>query len=356
MKILIAAGIWPPDPGGPAIHASKQSEYFKSQGFQVNVAALAHFRKWPAGVRHILYFCTLIKKGIGKDSIYAHDALGVGWPAYIAARLLRKKVLVRIGGDIPWEREAESGKTNHSLKEWYQKGLHRKSNAFRLSNIILKHFDAVIVPTQLLVDLYHRYYHVPLAKLHLIPNPIPLRQDVNVPTEGTIIYASRLVAYKNLEFVIHSLTNVFAKYPDVTFTIMGDGPERSSLQKQIQEERLENRVRLKGKVPQEEVMKETQSCLLGLAPALTEFNPNYILQCIAYSKPFLISRENGLPFVVPDIFLFNPRDSREFQSKLEYLLSVEGYQKSVEAIRDLGFSMSWEDNLVQNLKILGSLL
>jgi glycosyltransferase involved in cell wall biosynthesis len=355
-KVLIAAGIYPPDPGGPAIHASKQFEYFKQEGLIVDVVALAHFRRWPVGIRHLLYFCALIVKGIGKDVIYAHDALGVGWPAYIAAKILGRKIIVRIGGDIPWEREAESGRTDRSLKEWYGSKLYRQSRAFKLSSRLLKRFDVVIVPTQLLVDLYRNYYEVDIHKIHLVSNPVPEGHKTVAAAERKIIYASRLVAYKNLDFVIRSLGDVFKKYPDVIFEIMGDGPERDNLEKQVRESELEGRVVLKGKVSQTEVMKETQDCLLGLAPALTEFNPNYILQCIAYGKPFLMSRENGLPITIPEEFLFDARDAKQFEAKLDHLLSPAGYQMGQVAVASLNFSMSWEINLSKNLEIISSLL
>ncbi len=353
MKVLIAAGIYPPDAGGPAIHARTQVEGLPKLGIETEVVALAHFREWPAGIRHWLYFRALMKKVEVCDVVYAHDALGAGWPAFLAAKLYSKKLLVRVGGDVAWEREAET--VHLSMNEWYETGKYHHRLKFIVSRFVLKRANLVIVPSPILVDLYARYYDVRQENLLLIPNPLPEKAEHAEKTERTILFASRLVAYKNLDLVLKALKYIFVQDPELKFVIIGDGPEREKLEALAKSLDIEKRIVFKGTLPQAEVLKETAKCLFTIAPALTEFNPNYLLQGLASGKPFLISHENGLSFEVPPELIFNTRDEQDLQEKLLNLLSERGYLRAKQFVGSMTFTMSWADNLAMNAEALKSL-
>lgn len=355
-RILIAASIYPPDPGGPATHAKRQFEGFTEAGFEVRLVALAHYRRYPMGIRHGLYLFKLFAESQYVDIVYAHDALGVGLPALIVSKFMGKKMMARVGGDIPWEREAESRKTDLSMNEWYRTGLHIKNVSFLVSRFVLRKVDALVVPSQLLADLYATYYGVRKNIISVIANPISnISKDTTATQSSTIIFASRLVAYKNLPFVLTSLVKIFPKHAGLQFVIMGDGPEKTHLEQLARKLDIESQVLFTGSIPQEKVVEYTKICLLGVAPALTEFNPNYILECIAYGKPFLMSRENGLPFQVPESLLFDTRNSKEFEEKLESLLDPEQYAKAKLEIVNIHFQMSWSDVVKKNIELIKSI-
>jgi glycosyltransferase involved in cell wall biosynthesis len=355
--ILIAASIYPPDSGGPALHAKKQYDFFQQQGFSVSLVALAHYRAWPKVVRHLFYFVALFFRALNVDLLYAHDALGVGLPAVLVARLLNKKIIMRIGGDLLWEREAQRGKTELSMNEWYKKGLHSKKLSYEISSFVLRNIDHLIVPSPLLSTLYETYYGVPPALVSIIANPVPTeitsKSSINT---NSIVFASRLVKYKNLLFVLKSMAKVLPQFPQVTFCIYGDGPERNKLETYSHELGISRQVLFKGLVSQDEVVKETKSCLFTLAPALTEFNPNYVLQGLSSGKPFLISLEHGFPFPVPEQFIFDQRDNRDFEKKLTWMLSDAGYQEALALVRTMSISQSWDNTLKQNIEVIKTVL
>ncbi len=355
-SILIAASTYPPDPGGPSLHAYKQFEALNENGYRVTLVALAHFRKYPPFLRHFLFFLKLLSSVQGMDVVYAHDPWGAGFPAMLTARVTRKKFVLRIGGDLAWERKAESKKTNLSLKEWYKEEKHKNNFFYNTTKITLKNADAIIVPSVLLQDLYINFHGVKESKIHLVPNPVPLKSDKTTQeTTKNIIYASRLVAYKNLAFVIEVLAEILPQYTGVKFIIMGDGPERPYLEKLRDQLNLSNKVVFTGTLSEAEVKKYTSECLFGIAPALTEFNPNYILQCIAFNKPFLVSRENGFPFNIPEEFLFDSRNKLELEKRLLYLLKENTYKEAREKTENFNFKMSWEDVFNENIKVLKKL-
>ncbi len=354
MKILIAAGIYPPDAGGPAAHAKAQFEGLPREGIETKVVALAHYRHWPKGLRHLLYSLALLKQALNTQAVYAHDAVGAGLPALLAARLLGKKCLGRIGGDIAWENSGQD--SGLSMSEWYAAGKQRNNMMFLLSRFFLRHADAVVVPTEQLKRLYVEVYGVKKEKIHVILNPVPSSDRAGLETESTIIFASRLAPYKNLDFAIRALEPIFQKHPNLKFIIMGDGPEKMKLKEVVENLKLSKNVIFTGPSSQEEVLMQTARCLFVLAPALTEFNPNYVLQGIAYEKPFLISREHGLPFTVLPELTFNPRDKEELAQKVERLLLPGAYEDAKRFVASLDLKMSWEDNIKVNAALIRSIL
>jgi len=355
MKILLAASIYPPDAGGPAVHAKAEYEGFPALGLETELVALSHYRRYPLGLRHALYFFNLVRKGVSSDVIYAHDTFGAGFPALVAARMLGKKLVVRVGGDLSWERCSEKDGTL-SLREWYAGGFHKREISFFLSRLVLGQAGSVMVVSAMLKNLYEEYYGIQSEKIKVILNPIPKMTTENTATDKTIIFASRLVTYKNLSMTIEALRPLFVKHPELRFIIMGNGPEKEVLERLIRERELEESVILNTTCGQEEVLKKTARCLYTLAPALTEFNPNYVLQGIGYNKPFLISNENGLPFAVPDYLCFDPRNSEELARKAEALLNDDVYQKAVDFVRGLNLGIEWKDNLREKAAVLQALL
>ncbi|MSR87870.1 MAG: glycosyltransferase [Candidatus Zambryskibacteria bacterium] len=346
MKILIAAGIYPPDAGGPAVHAKAQFEGFRKLGMKTGLVTSSRYRHWPKGIRHSLYFLALLAEVPFYDVVYAHDALGSGIPALIAARIFGRKFMVRIGGDVVWERETEE--TDLSMKEWYEKGLHLHRLSFRMARWLMKHADLVVTTSPIMIELYTHYYGISNHKVKLLENPTPEVGDLVTKKGSTIIFASRLTKYKNLAFVLHILSEIFPNNPELRFVIMGNGPEENNLKKLTRELKIENNVVFAGVVSLEEVLHKTAECLFVIAPALTEFNPNYVLQGIALGKPFLISREHGLPFSVSEDFLFDPKDEDELKNKIQTLLEPSHYEKMVQEVGRLNHRSSWDDNLRMN--------
>lgn len=355
MKILIAAGIFPPDPGGPAVHAQAQYVGFRKLGHETKLSTLSHYRRWPRGIRHLLYFFSLFIKSLSTQVVYGHDSAGVGLLALIAARLTGNFLVLRVGGDLAWERAMEEGQTGLSMNEWYESGGYKHDRYYRISRFVLRRADALVVVAPLLKNIYMSYYGVSGEKIHVVPNPLLEKKTPASPVGQKIIFASRLVAYKNLERVLKVMAEVLPHFRGAQFIIMGDGPERAKLEALAHSLGLSSQVVFKGTLSQAEVVEITRDALFALAPAFTEFNPNYVLQALSYGKPFLISRENGLPFEAPEEFLFSSKDEGELGKKLAYLLTKDGYENALRKVRGIGFQMSWEEVLKENERVIMSL-
>src|SRR3989344_2133170 len=103
VKILIATPFSTPDIGGPATYSATLSRELPKRGVDVCIVSFRDVRWLPRGIRHLVYFFKCLWSGRGADVIYAQDPFSVGFPALAAARVLRKKFLLKIVGDYAWE-------------------------------------------------------------------------------------------------------------------------------------------------------------------------------------------------------------------------------------------------------------
>lgn len=169
--VVIAAAIYPPDPGGPALHASKYFEEFPKHGLTCRLVAFRDFRKYPKGLSHLFYAFALAKISIGADLIYAHDALSSGLPAATVSKIFGLPLLLRTGGDLLWERSVETGGKALSLSRFYEYGLHNGQVKYFPIKIVLDRAAKIVVPAQIIKDVYVSYYNQSAEKVVVIPNP-----------------------------------------------------------------------------------------------------------------------------------------------------------------------------------------
>lgn len=338
-RVLQAAGIFPPEPGGPGLHAAEYQKRFHAEGSVVRTILFRTFKHLPKVVRHVAYLHRLLISGRSSDVIFAHDAVSSGFPAAVAAAVLGRRLVMRIGGDVAWERAAETGATVRSMNEWYQTGDHRNSKLFKISRFSLRRAARIIVSSPILRDLYVSRYGIGAEKIEIIGSPI-VGQEVPAGNPAQGFFASRLVKYKNLEFVLDVLASLPQENP-VRLVVAGDGPELMALKAQAFDLGIKDRVEFLGRVSEDRVLGLTEESGFAIAPALTEFNPNYLLRAVGGGKPFLVSHENGLPFPVPHELQFDARNPDELRERLSWIASTEGAAQARELVRSIPRE-SWE--------------
>ncbi len=359
-RILLAAGIFYPDVGGPAIHVMKIAERLSKEGYDVHVLAYGEdpedkkfpfkivrvSRKWPKPLQWLGYFFYAFKEARGASVVYAFDPTAAGWPASLAAKVFRKPFFIRVGGDPIWERVVEKGKRFLSIEEYYKEGYQHidAPKLFKLIQKTLKRADGIVVYNQFFKDFFIDHFGIDSGRIHIVRNPAFKREDASetLPSYPAVIFAGRFVAYKNLPLVMRAMGNVREKLGKGRLVLIGDGPDREALFKLRKELKMEAVVEFIDKLPQEALFERIKESALAIAPALSEFNPNFILEALSFGKPVIISRGNGLSVSLPEEFLFDPKDQVELERKMVYLFDAENYKKSVEKVKALPLSHSWD--------------
>ena len=370
MKVTLATGIFYPDVGGPAIHVRKIAEALVASGAMVQVVTygnsleadsfpfLVHrvSRHYPKVLRGLIYWWRVLQSALGGDIVYAFDLTAAGLPAFIVAKILRQKFVIRIGGDPIWERVVEHGLRFVSLRDYYAGRLYLEDRPglFRLIKFILRHTDRVVLYNQMFKDFYIQYYAVAESKIIIIPNPIFFREQADslLPLDPVILFAGRFVAYKNLPLVLRVFDSVREKLGRGRLILIGHGPDRADLERQIAGLKSSARIQLLTSLPQEKLFELIRESAIAIGPALSEFNPNFILEALSFGKPVLLSRGHGLTISLPDAFVFNPQSEAELAQKLENLLQPEIYKNAVSLIAALPKNQSWEKVTAGHLELL----
>ena len=311
----------------------------------------------PAPLRWFLYTLVVMRYAFWADVVYAFDPSAAGIPAACAASFTTRKFFIRIGGDLIWERVAEKKERFLPLNEYYKRNYHRADRPFlyHLIHFVLSRADSVIVPTQILADLYARYFAVPVKRIHLIPNPIPQipREVRTLPYHPLTLYAGRFVAYKNLPFVLRVFARIHKIHPESRLLLRGNGPKYQRVMDAAATLGLGDAIQILPAVAHEKLEHLQKQASIALAPALTEFNPNFALEALAYGTPVLVSRENGLTVRLPEECLFDSTNEDEMFERWNALLDPSVYARvAAESARAIPNHM-WTDVTTAHARLLG---
>ena len=356
IKVLLAAGVFFPDVGGPAIHVRKIAERLQIEGLEPTVLCYGfdktntHFpykvvrvnRKHNKILQWLLYFFYALRFSFYANLVYAFDPTAAGLPAVIVAKILGKPFLIRIGGDPIWEREAEEGKRVMPISHYYEQSLYKKDKPtlFWLIRWVLQKADRIVFYNNFWKEFYNRYFGISLQKMLIVKNPVFKRESANpvLRDKPTIIFAGRFVSYKNLPRVMKAFDAVGIG----RLLLIGKGPEKESLEQLQKNLKSHERIEFVNSLPQEQLFEKIKESAVAIGPALSEFNPNFILEALSFGKPVLLSKGHGLSVDLPEEFIFDPLNQTELEEKIKYLFDSANYKRAVETVSKLDMTLTWE--------------
>lgn len=359
-RIFLAAGVFYPDVGGPAIHVRKIAEALIKKGCRVVVLAYGDdplntqssfpvkriSRRHPKIFQWILYTIKTIHLSIFSDIVYAFDPTAAGMPACFAAKILGRPFFIRVGGDPIWEREAEAGTVFMSLDQYYKEGLYKRHKLllFKMIRWVLKCADVVVLYNQAFKNFYSTYYSVSAEKIHVIKNPVFKRDSVSqtLPSSPILLFAGRFVKYKNLLLVMRAFDTVRQKTGKGKLMLIGKGPEKDSLIALKNTLSSGEYIEFIESLPQEQLFEKIKESSIALGPALSEFNPNFILEALSFGKPVLLSRGHGLSVDLPEECIFDPKNEQELVDKILNLFDPVHYASTLAYIATLDMNQTWD--------------
>lgn len=361
MRFLLASGILPPEIGGPANYVRHLAEELRIMGHQVTAMAYGAPAKLD-GVRtlgigrsairalNLIRYCmAVLKTGRYSDLIMTFDLMSAGLPTVMANLVMRKRVILRLGGDFFWERDINRGRVFCTLEEYYRKGPFKRGPAFFVARFLLQRCGLLIFSTPFLEGLYLSVFPGLKGRTTVIRNPYPeVKAD---PVGGTaadgpkrFLFVGRLTRLKNLRTLLDIFHELSETRQDVRLDIYGDGPERAVLERVVSEKGLDRAVRIERGIPHGEVLKRIESSHACILPSLSEVSPNFGLECLKLMKPLIITKYNGLPEVFGRYAVqVDPLDPREIRERIIELLDGKGYPPRGEGMDDGDMNRTWRD-------------
>jgi glycosyltransferase involved in cell wall biosynthesis len=186
----------------------------------------------------------------------------------------------------------------------------RKSLIYEsFDNLLIPYFDVLICVSEHTKKQIKKVFKNP-PPVFVIPNAISLELNNNViPTpnpeqltkkdnQKKAVFAGRLCSEKGIFDLVSAVKKVIKNRKDITFFILGDGPEKNRLKKSIEDNDLSNFIKLCGF--SNNINDYYKSMDFLILPSLSESMPMVILEAFALRKPVIATTVGGIPEIVQD--------------------------------------------------------
>jgi len=371
MKILLATGIFEPEAGGPATYTPRLAEMLVSAGHDVTVLtysatgplesdkkrtfALERVLRGNRLLHRIRFFRKAFRLSRGCNLIYTLDWFAAGLPVAFAAKLRGIPYVVRVGGDYLWEqRYLESGRPPLSLKDFYEKGIYRQYGfLYRVIRRVLSGAIHVVFNSDAQRELYIQYYGLETGKVSTIYNPVSevrYKRSGDAPRSNEIVYWGRFIVMKNLNTLIRAFAQ--ARLPSsFTLTLIGDGPQKSNLERLALKLNLQPRVRIVPSMPRDVVLGRVKDCRAFVLPSWTDISPNQVMEALDIGLPGLITKENYLNIGAQLPETIDPHSVEDVAKKLELLADDTRYADFAKRFNSIHVAHSWADVFSEHMEI-----
>ncbi|MDO8499698.1 MAG: glycosyltransferase family 4 protein [bacterium] len=347
MKVLIAADIFPPAAGGPATYSVNLANELVKDDMLAGVVSLT-LNSDPSKIagklwsvtssnkifRYAEYFWLLFKHSRTADLIYAMGPVNAGLLSLVAAKLNRKKFVVKVVGDYAWEQgyarfgvrdmmdEFQKKKYNYGPTVWFLK---------IIESFVVGHADRVIVPSKYLKNIVVGW-GVAEKNVEVIYNEVDFFATNPIAHHGEkwLVSVGRLMPWKGMDTLIDVISDISKQTPDSKWKlkIIGDGPEMKNLQKKVIDANLADLVQLTGNLPKEKTLSYIASADVFILNSAYEGFSHVLVEAHNQGVPVLASKAGGNPEVVSGDFLFNYNNKEEIMEKV-LAKSLLGKEKNI---------------------------
>lgn len=332
MKVLFATGL-AHEMGGGAKYASQLQIEFNKKGVDSRAVPYTNLElSLPVGIRHFVYFCRFFFPLMRADVAFAFDTWSVGIPSLLAAKLLGKPFIVRVGGDFLWEQYVERTGDIVKVSEIYDtrkdKFNLKERIVYRGTKFLLEHADVLACNSQFQVDLWRRVYGVPLKQAIVVENLYPPKKPGIAPTKKNFVAAGRAMKLKQEPMLIELFEEIKKEFSEIELDMQS--------------------------LPPEEHQKRVSSCYALVLASVSDFSPNVIIDAISYGKPFVCTKDTGIRERVGHLgFFVDTQNREELKQAILSLLDPLVYDAKKKEIDAFSFTRDWSqvaDDFVAVLK------
>ena len=371
MNILIVTGIFPPDIGGPARYVPEIARALTDKGHRVTVLTLSdelqdnneiypfHVVRVPRHLGKLQRIGRVIRMllvlGRSVDLLFVN---GLALEAVLANRILRKPLVMKVVGDMAWERSTSLKGIKDHFDTFQQK---RYGWRIELLKILrawwISQAHHIIVPSHYLAKWVARWgkFKQKITVIYNaveIPNCLP---EVSIPltTSLRVVTVGRLIPLKRVDGIIRAIREL----EGIGLVIVGEGPEMPELKALVQKLGIEDRVYFAGACSKPETLALMASCQIFVINSTHEGLPHVVLEAMALGLPVVATRVGGTPEVVKDGetgILFSVHDDHALLSALRQLVDDEQLRTQMgQKGREWGHKcFNWEQMVDETERVL----
>ncbi|MCX2187426.1 MULTISPECIES: glycosyltransferase family 4 protein [Limosilactobacillus] len=210
----------------------------------------------------------------------------------------------------------------HTYHTMYQDYLHyianghivKPRNVATFVHLYMKSIDGLIAPSDRVLDTMHSY-HV-TAPIRVIPTGINLRvyQQRDSPAQlhalrqrygyaddtPVLLSLSRLAYEKNINALIAAMPDILAQRPTAQLLIVGAGPARQSLERQVRQLGLTEHVQFAGEIDNSEVYHYYQMADVFVSASDSESQGLTYDEALASDLPIVVMRSKYTDELIDD--------------------------------------------------------
>src|SRR4030042_1929721 len=153
------------------------------------------------------------------------------------------------------------------------------------------------------------------------------RKELNLNQSDFVVGAiANFYPPKGLKYLIEAASLLSGK--DIKFIIIGDGEERTLLEKVIEEKNLKNNFILKGVIP--EAYRYLKAFDIFVLPSVKEGFPWTILEAMSAEVPVIATKVGAVPEVIRNNkngILIEPENPQQISGAIEMLIDDKGLQE-----------------------------
>lgn len=304
--------------GGAQTHISQLSKKLREEGNEITVMS------YPGGwlekttkENNIKYY----------SNVYLSNSLNI-LKGLKAIREI-KKVIKDFNPDLVslhssaaglWGRLAVKGKvkTIFTAHGWaFTEGVPflRKRIAIIVERLMSKYSDKVICVSKFDENLSHKYKVVPKEKILTIHNGVEIldKKEKNYSSPLRIVFVGRMAKPKNPILLLKAFNELEGNLKEKSEIILiGGGQKEIEVRSFIFKNNLEDKVKLLGSLPRNEVFEELQKSHIFVLTSNWEGFPRSILEAMSFSLPVVTTNTGGVKeSVTEDCGFVIPRNNKE---------------------------------------------
>ncbi|MFZ5918896.1 MAG: glycosyltransferase family 4 protein [Chloroflexota bacterium] len=320
----MVSGTFHPEIGGPPTYLYHLLPALVGRGHEITVVAYGDVegsyeypfrvvrlsRRPPVPLRLWHFTRQVWRAALDSDLIFVN---GYGLPPALVNVWLRKPMVIKLVGDFAWEYAVRHRliDPDETIDDFQQRSHGRRVRWLRaLQRWYISRAQVVIVPSRYLGGLVEGW-GVSSGRLRLIYNALDTSLYESLPgreaarqmldlSGRVVLTVARLTPWKGVDALIALLPHLREQMPDVELVVVGDGPERASLERLAFEKGVLTSVRFTGQISQQQVGLYLRAADLFVLYSGYEGLPHVVLEAMLAGAPVIASAKGGIPEVVED--------------------------------------------------------